>query len=193
MMKNIDSGSLSSSYKKGGVLLVGGVISLFVIFAGVFWLIKEAMRESGEKRANQKQDQLANDFIKKHTDLAMENALRKRVEDPAYYDAVWERLETYKKDNPVWCKEHEERGHYDANGRYVEPVFGWQSVGKERIAFRDVDGSLTPRNLNYSMQLAYNRDHIVGMLMQTYGKMSLVNARDAANKKYPVIPSKRKW
>lgn len=170
-----------------------GVLDLFTILAGGAWLTKETVREIGERGAEQHCAQLYNEFVARHSDLELEHQLRAQIEDPACYDKIWQRLELFKRDNPVWCREHEEKGRYDANGRYVEPVFGWQFVGKERLPFRSKYGSLYSNNQSESSRLAYNRLLAVCMLMQTYGKMSLVDARDAANKKYPSIPSKRKW
>lgn len=170
-----------------------GVLDLFTILAGGAWLTKETVREIGDRGVEQHCAKLYHEFVAQHSDPELERKLNAMVENPSCYDSVWEHIERFKRDNPVWCSQHEEKGCYGYDGKYIEPGFGWQSVGKERIPFHDMNGSLTPRNLNYSMRLSYNRLLAVSMLMQTYGKMSLVDARGAANKKYPSIPSKRKW
>lgn len=169
-----------------------GVLDLFTILAGGAWLTKETFHEIGERGVEKHCAQQFHTFIAQHSDPGLERELSAMVEDRSSYNAVWERIEQFKRDNPVWCSQHEEKGYRGYDGKYIEPGFGWQSVGKERLPFHNTAGALDSANQNYSARLSYNRLLAVSMLMQTYGKMSLVDARDAANKKYISISSKRK-
>ena len=171
-----------------------GVLDLFTILAGGAWLTKETFREVDEHGAEQYRTKLINEFIAQHSDIELERQLQAQIENPACYDEIWQRLELFKRDNPVWCKERESKPEYLPNSTICLPAQpGWQDVGVQRLPFRDEYGYLTPANQRLAHILSQNRTFTLIMLMETYDKMTLSRARQAANKKYPIAPSKRKW
>lgn len=166
-----------------------GVEDLFGILAGGAWLTKEAIKENLELAGNRAHAEKIMSFIEEHTDTQLEENLRKDILNPDCYDSVWIRLETYKRDNPVWCKRHEEKGWQGQyTGVYYEPHFGWQDVGIKRLPFWGDDESA----LNQKERAVFdvNRGIALNLLMQTYGKMSLAMARIKAEEKYPLPKSK---
>lgn len=168
-----------------------GVLDFYTMLAGGAWLAKETVKEVGERGSESHRSALWDQFVAEHTDLELERQLMKMVEDPACYNAVWERLEQFKRDNPVWCSQHEEKGYYSEwDNRYIDPGFGWQSIGKERLEFFKNYGSyehpyysIYGKSKYETQCLAANRKDVLNMLMQIQGKMTLRRARLEANNK----------
>ena len=63
------------------------------------------------------------EYVKAHTDSELEERLMHDVENPEKYEELWERIESFKRDNPVFCSKHASR--YER--------FGWNNVGHERL------------------------------------------------------------
>ena len=154
---------------------------LFGILAGGAFVAREACIEIGEKAEGEERAKQIKVFIAEHTDAELEQRLTADVENPSMYEEVWKRLEEFKRDNPVFCKQH--TSQYDR--------FGWANVGKERLNFRSEKGSLIGSSQNEELILKSNRNVAVYLLMQTYGKMTVNAALEAAREKYPLKPTKR--
>ena len=154
-----------------------GVGDLFTILAGGAWLTKEAVNEIGERADDQTRDALIKKYIAEHTDPALERRLWEDVENPVMYDELWRRIETFKRDNPVYCNEDIIKNTKKDYTGIKEIVYSpWYDVGKRRPLFRDA-----------------NPSGLVYLLMQTYGKMKLSHAREEAERLYPIPKSKRSW
>jgi hypothetical protein len=167
---------------------------LFGMIGGGAWLLKESVNAIGEHAGDRTRHALIEAYFAEHTDPILEERVNAEIENPACREAIWRRLEEYKRDNPVWCKRHEKRGWRDKyTGRWVSPPFGWQSIGVERIPFRDEKGRLYGKNQYEAMVLRGNRNRVLNLLMHTHGKMSMTEARYSADEKFPMPKSTRSW
>lgn len=177
-----------------------GVLDFYTMLAGGAWVTKEVVKEIGNQGAMQAQDALVKKYVEEHTDLELERQLTKMIEDPACYETVWERLETFKREHPVWCSQREEKGYYSKwDGTYIKPSFGWQDIGKERLEFFENLGSynypyysLNGKTQETSRRLHYHRLVAIDMLMQTFGKRPLFEAEHDAREKYINAPARAK-
>lgn len=169
-----------------------GVTDLFGMIAGGAWLTKEAIKENLELSGNRAQAQQVLAYIEEHTDVELEKRLREELLSPACYDSVWRRIETYKRDNPLWCRQHETaawQGQY--TGTEYQPLFGWQDVGKKRLPFWDESASPdSAASKEAAASFNTNRGIALSLLMQTYGKTPLAIAQIEAERKYPPPKSK---
>ena len=167
-----------------------GVADLFTILAGGAWLTKEAVKSSLELEENKANARQIFGFIEEHTDEVLEAKCRADIDNPDCSEQVWRTLELFKRDNPVWCKKHESEGWVGQYTKtYYQPPFGWQDVGKKRIALHTAPSSPQPKSKERAA-LDINRGIILNMLMQTHGKMTVAMARLEAEKKYPLPHSK---
>jgi len=167
-----------------------GVTDLFTILAGGVWLTKEAVKSSLELEENKANARQIFDFIEEHTDEILESKCRAYIDNPECSEQIWETLESFKRDNPVWCKKHENEGWVGQYTKtYYQPLFGWQDVGKKRIVLHAASSSLQQKSRERAA-LDINRGIVLNMLMQTYGKMTVAMARLEAEKKYPPPHSK---
>ena len=157
-----------------------GIGDLFGIFGGGAWLIKEGVREIGEQAENRTVNELINSFVAENTDLELEKKLTQELLNPASHQDIWEALERYKLENPVWCRQHETN-------------FGWQDIGRKRVPLLDENGTVRGRNAQEESQLAANRNLVLQMLLEMRGKMRYDIALIEARKKYPLPKSKRSW
>ena len=167
---------------------------LFSMIGGGAWLLKESANAIGECADDSVRSALIEAYIAEHTDPILEERLRAEIEDPACCQVIWQRLEEYKRDNPVWCRQHEEqswRGQHTK--KMYSPAFGWQSIGVERIPFRDEQGKLHGKNQTEEKILACNRNRVLALLMHTYGKMTIAEARYYVEEKFPTPKSTRSW
>lgn len=158
-----------------------GVGDLFGILAGAAFVAREVGIEISERAEGEVRSKLIKEFVAEHTDVELEHKLIADVENPYKYDEVWNRLEEFKRNNPIFCKKH--TSQYDR--------FGWENVGKARLRFRDSNGTLIGKNQNEELALKGNRNIAVYLLMQTYGKMTENSALEAAREKFPLKPTKR--
>lgn len=171
-----------------------GVGDLFSIIGGGAWLAKEAVGEICERQDNLANAELIEAFVSEHTDSELEERLRAEILTVSSYEEIWSELEQYKRDNPVWCKMHEKTGWQGQyTGKYYEPVFGWQDVGKKRLPFFDDKGTVRGKNQQEESILSSNRNIVLQMLLETHGKMRRDIARVEAQKKYPLPKSNRSW
>ncbi len=171
-----------------------GVGDLFSIIGGGAWLAKEAVNEIGERQENLANAELVEAFVSEHTDLELEERLRAEILTASSYEKIWSELEQYKRDNPVWCRMHEQagwRGQY--TGKYYEPVFGWQDVGQKRLPFFDDAGTVRGKNQQEEGILSANRNIVLQMLLEMRGKMRKDIALIEARKQYPLSKSNRSW
>lgn len=151
-----------------------GILDLFTMIAGGAWLTKETIRETADRGEEKFRDGWIKRYVENNTDIELEQELLKKINTSSA--EVWTRLETFKRDNPVWCKAHENKPEYDVYfKKYNEAVPGWQDVGVTR--------DLGPGN----------EPVVLKMAMETYGKMPARVAQYQAEKAYPEIQSKRKW
>lgn len=172
-----------------------GIGDLFSIFAGGAWLATETAKEIGERAVGEKRSRLIKAYIAEHTDPELEQRMMEDVKNPDMYDAVWERIESFKRDNPVFCDEEAKKSlikKYDGTYGYTSR-FGWQNVGEERLPFRTANGSLYGKSQYQDLELDGNRNIAVMLLMQTYGKMKLSHAKTTAEKLYPIPKTNRNW
>lgn len=160
-----------------------GVVDLFTILAGGAWLTKESVKSILELEDNKANARQIFSFIEEHTDEALEAKYRADIDNPENSEQIWRTLELFKRDNPVWCKKHEDK---DWVG---QPLFGWQDVGKKRIPLHAASSASRskPRTCE---GLYINRALVLNMLMQTHGKMTVAMARSEAKKKYPLPHSR---
>lgn len=152
-----------------------GILDLFTMIGGGAWLTKEAIRETADRGEEKFRDGWIKRYVENHTDIELEQKMLHIINTSSA--EMWARLETFKRDNPVWCKAHENKPEYDAYfKKYRKAVSGWQDVGVTRkIPFADYDGP------------------VLKMLMETYGKLPVRVAQYQAEKAYPEIQSRRKW
>lgn len=140
-----------------------GIRDLFSIFGGAGFLANQLVKEHKEKQMNLTRHDLIQQYIQKYTDPALEEKLRQDILDPAKYDEIWERIESYKAKGGrwyVWKRDHP----------------AWKAVGQERFPFRTKSGLLHPRNDYDDCRLHGNRNKALFMLMHTYGKMTVNEA-----------------
>ena len=164
----------------GGYKLLSG---LFGLLAGGAMIAKDSIDAARENVRSMEIAEARKEYVKAHTDSELEERLMHDVENPEKYEDLWERIESFKRDNPVFCSKHASR--YER--------FGWNNVGHERLMFRSAKGGLYGKTQYESMLLDGNRNIAVYLLMQTYGKMKKSHAQAEAERIYPIIPSKRRW
>lgn len=175
-------------------LLVFDVGDLFSILGGGAWLAKEAVLEICEDQDDLVRSKRIQDFVEENTDQELEGRFNEEILLPSNCEKIWETLELFKRDNPVWCKRHERkgwRGQY--TGEYYEPVFGWQDIGHKRIPLFGRNGSPYGKTQREGDVLDDNRKSVLQMLMETHGKMLRNIALTRARKKYPLKKSNRSW
>jgi len=160
-----------------------GIGDLFSILSGGAWLAKEAAKEAAEKKDDITCAERRRRFIAEHTDLELEEKLKKEIEDPREYESVWQRIEAFKRENCEFCDMHSNE----------HERFGWAQVGTQRLAFRDKKGGLYGKSLYEETQLKGNRNIALYLLMQTYGKMKLSHAEAVAGRMFPLKESNRSW
>ncbi len=170
-----------------------GVLSLYAILAGGAWLTKEYVLEVSEREDDRVRGQVIKKYITEHTDPEIETQMREYViKTPD--NKVWERIETFKRDNPVYCA-REVRRHppktvscYDGTKETYVNCICWSRIGKER---RNLYAS---KNTQYEQMLASDhRSEAVCYLMQTYGKKAYSHAKAEAERLFPLKKSKRSW
>lgn len=166
-----------------------GVTDLFTMLAGGAWLTKETVKNSLELEENRTNAKQVFDFIEEHTDEVLEAKYRADINNPKCSEQIWRTLELFKRDNPFWCKKHEEKGWIGQYTRtYYKPSFGWQDIGKKRIPLRMSSSVSKPIPTEENSNI--NCGIVLNMLMQTHGKMTVAMARLEAEKKYPLPHSK---
>lgn len=163
-----------------------GVLELYEILFGGAWVTKELFKEAGERGVEKRRSELIKQYVAEHTDLELEERLMREVESPSKYNEVWERIENFKRENPVYCKREADKSwkkKYDGTYGYFSR-FGWQDVGYSRLEFRTSKGSLYGKTQREDILLEGNRNIAVYLLMQTYGKMKLSHAKTQAENMY---------
>lgn len=171
-----------------------GIGDLFGIIGGGAWLAREGIRDICEQVDNRTNKELVDAFVTENTDLELEAKLQKELLNPALHNDIWESLEKFKRDNPVWCKQHEDTGWYgEYTQKFHEPNFGWQDIGHKRVPLLNAKGTVRGKNMQEESQLAANRNLVLQMLMEMHGKMRHDIALIEARKKYPLPKSKRSW
>lgn len=114
--------------------------------------------EYGQKRQNRTMSKLSQKFQKMYTDPELEAELKAKIENPEYYDLIWERIEAYKRN----------RGKYYL---WRNEWSFWKSVGLKRLKFF-IKGSLRGKSQKDADWLRYNRGVGLWLLIQTYGRMT---------------------
>ena len=122
------------------------------------------LMESKQRRRDRAMREFSQKFQKMYTDPELEAELKAKIENPEYYDWVWDRLEAYKRN----------RGKFYL---WRHSDFRWKYVGHKRTAFFE-HGSLYGKTKRDAEWLAGNRHQALWMLIQTYGRMT---QRDAKN------------
>ena len=140
-----------------------GIGDLLSIFAGAGFLANKAAKEHKEKQQALTRNDLIQRFVQKYTDPVLEEKLRQDILDPAKYDEIWERIESYKARNGGWY-----------SWRRDHPA--WQAVSQERLPFRTESGAVHAKNQYEDSVLSDNRNKALFMLMHTYGKMTVNDA-----------------
>ena len=105
-------------------------------------------------------------LVKYFTDADLEHALTKQVVMPDQQEFVWCRLETYKRMYPEYC----------AGADRLQDGFSWRHIGVGRLPYMPlINGGLTMGHV-----------WMVKLLMQTYGKYTLEDAKEISNYLYKV-------
>lgn len=170
-----------------------GVLSLYTILAGGAWLTKEYILEASEREDDNIRGRAVENYVTEHTDPKIEAQMWEYVAT-APDDKIWERIETFKRDNPVYCarliKKYPWKKTGYCNGMPVTTTnaISWERVGNERCKFYAEKNTKTAHAI-----VANNRKYAVCYLMQTYGKMATFLARRRAEQLYPMKKSKRSW
>lgn len=120
--------------------------------------------ESKERKRDRAMCEFSKKFQKMYTDPELEAELKAKIENPEYYDWVWNRLEAYKRN----------RGKFYL-WRSGDP--DWKSVGHERKRFFN-NGSLYGKSQRETEYLRHNRGIALWMLIQTYGRMTQHDAKN---------------
>ena len=105
-----------------------GIGDLFSIFAGGALGGTETAQEIGERAVGEERSRLIKAYIAEHTDPELEQRMMEDVKNPDMYDAVWERIESFKRDNPVFCDEEAKKSlikKYDGTYGYTSR-FRWE-------------------------------------------------------------------
>ena len=175
-----------------------GVGDLFGIFAGGAWLAKENIASIGEQSVDKTRSELIQAYILENTDSALEEKLRKDIEDPDKYDEIWQRIERFKRDNPtmLWKKLHQKTGTICYAGFSLLNVrtYGVEDIGKKRLPFRDSTGSMYGKSYAEEARLRDNREIALSLLIWTYGKETKTSAVQNAERIYPLPRGKiRNW
>lgn len=153
---------------------MSNIADLYSILGGGAWLLGETAKEIAEYQDKLSNKQLVQAFVAKNTDRELEMEYVRKMEDSSNHPALWERLEAFKRDNPVWCMQHSEQEvYFDQVQTFIHPPFGWQDIGHKRVPMA---GS--------------NRRTILHMLLQTHGKMRQDIAIDEASKRFPLPGTK---
>ena len=140
-----------------------GIGDLLSILGGAGFLAKKTVEEHKEREAALTKNDLIQKFVQKYTDPALEERLRKDIQNPEKYDEIWERIESYKARKGgwyVWKREHP----------------AWQDVGHNRLPFRTASGELHAPTQYEDDVLQGNRNKALFMLMHTHGKMTVNDA-----------------
>lgn len=170
-----------------------GVLSLYTVLAGGAWLTKEYILEVSEREDDNIRGRAIKNYITEHTDPEIEEQMRKYVAT-APDSKIWKRIETFKRDNPVYCVREIRRNPpsivtcYDGTKRKYVNSICWSRVGNERYSF------YASKNTQCEQMLASDhRKRAVCYLMQTYGKKAYSHAKAEAERLFPMKKSKRSW
>lgn len=127
-------------------------------------------------------DKLVAAFRQKYTDLELEQRLMEQIKDPSKYEAIWNRIEEYRKANSrltVWfpVELFDKFGSGPDSEKYrntlyasKHPLFGWDDICNTRINTRD------SYNGENDETLKRNRIITLRWLMFTYEKINTLTA-----------------
>lgn len=180
-----------------------GVDDFLFILGGTAWLTKEGVRTICEDVDDENRNKMVDSFITEHTDRELEEQYVQELfyKPSPNFEDIWERLEKYKRENPVLCRAYDERyREIDSRGREKKGFglwdigYRWEHVGRFRALLRwDVNayqkaqgewgkGKMPKWFVDEQMKkIGNNCGHVCDMLMQTHGKMSFVMATLCAN------------
>lgn len=168
-----------------------GIFSLFSVLGGGAWLAAESFREMREGDAVRAVDDSRDRYVAKYTDKELEEKYSKEIMDVSKHEALWRRIEEFKRDNPVWC---EERRREDFSPYKIEEeTFGWHAVGKRRLDLVGPTGRLYGNNKDETYILECHRNRVVNMLLETHWKFTERVAKTRAASRYPYEASRRRW
>lgn len=71
---------------------------------GGAWLAIETAKEIGERAVGEERSRLTKTYIAEHTDPELEQRMMEDVKNPDMYDAVWERIESFKRDQSCFLR-----------------------------------------------------------------------------------------
>ena len=148
---------------------------------GVGYLGAKLLQESAERAQDKEDTELCRAFREKYTDSALEAKLAAQVRDPSQYNAVWERIEEYKRTHtrrtvwfPVELIDVSSRPdilekRMDGDPFYEKYFsFGWEDIGTKRISLQDFYRSRDENDRKYIDTMKW--------LMFTYEKLPKRNA-----------------
>lgn len=156
-----------------------GPVDLISVFLGPAWLAKEAIVGHVRSEAWNTRGEKIRNYIAENTDPELQIKVEEFVKNPDNYDAIYDYLEQFKRDNPEWCKEHEERvrrcrglDYGEENAWYEEPVrfLDWYNVGKTRFPYWSSE---------------FDRGIAVLMIMNSLGVKTVQQARTDGENIYP--------
>lgn len=131
----------------------------WMIFGGI-GLISEMGRHSQDNHIKQLNNTRSGIAKVLCCDTAFEREMWNLVCDPSGHELVWERIETFKRDNPHLCV-----------GRS-----NWDFVGNNRLIIENT-GRKTMKMDNI---IADNRSKVVSLLCRTHGKLSSIQAGEVS-------------
>lgn len=146
-----------------------GVGDLLLILLGGGTLATKSFKESEAKIDQRVKEELEQRFIERYTDPELEKKIEQDILNPDKYEEIWDRIERYKKEGGEVCEWDMQKN----------PAYSYWNVlvGKSRRPFRDINGNLVAKTKADTARLEGNRSVACGLLMHTYGKMTMHNAK----------------
>lgn len=182
-------------------------MGVFSILFGAGWVGKQVVSQMYTDGKNAGEYSRQQQYIMLHTDKELELEYVNKIYDETKHDELWRELETFKRDNPVWCGKNEKNRshsfiHYTCD-------IGWQDIGKGRLDLLPYDFTSTtistykrtpPRytientpwtTFHYASYFSMMDDNhemlctnVLRMLMQTHGLMTFQMAEIDAHHKF---------
>jgi len=146
-----------------------GVANLYALLGGIGFLAIHKAKDAAGEMEYQSYKEWSSEFLREYTDIELENKLLADIFNPSCHERIWERLEKFKRDNPLVCKRvagHMRKDEYirtsycagkeQQHFRKDAPRFSWDDIGNGRPE------AILINEHGWALQ----------MLMMTYGKMT---------------------
>ncbi len=146
---------------------MGLVFDFYAILTGGLYLIGKGTKEMFNDIDVANRAEVRRQYAASLVDEDLEQFFRRELAKPESREAIWEALERFKRENPMWCRQHD--GSHGLYCKIYAESFGWQHIGTKRLPSID----------------AYNIDMVLDLLMDTQGKKTKQKAKWAALEEYP--------